>query len=195
MFFYSSSANHVNISGISLDSLLVGVNFTKYYRYLGSLTTPNCNEAVIWTVFKDPIKVSKNLVSAINMRDHLDHQGFALLTGFRFLSARLTVSATQCTSQTAAHRFSWAMSSETSSQTSPSKLSHHHRRHHHHPQWPTLWGWSSSAWFCGRVRAANKFRFSWRLSGCCWANTMLGRIYLLLHMTCLNLANKKTKKN
>lgn len=67
MFFYSSSANHVNISGISLDSLLVGVNFTKYYRYLGSLTTPNCNEAVIWTVFKDPIKVSKNLVSAINM--------------------------------------------------------------------------------------------------------------------------------
>ncbi|XP_055360571.1 carbonic anhydrase XVb [Betta splendens] len=47
---------------ISLDDLLVGVDRTKYYRYLGSLTTPNCNEAVVWTVFKDPIKVSRDLI-------------------------------------------------------------------------------------------------------------------------------------
>ncbi|KPP67089.1 carbonic anhydrase 4-like [Scleropages formosus] len=44
-------------SGISLDDLLVGVNRTQYYRYLGSLTVPDCNEAVVWTVFKDSIKI------------------------------------------------------------------------------------------------------------------------------------------
>uniref|UniRef100_A0A3B3ZDC5 Alpha-carbonic anhydrase domain-containing protein n=1 Tax=Periophthalmus magnuspinnatus TaxID=409849 RepID=A0A3B3ZDC5_9GOBI len=47
---------------LSLDDLLPGVDRTKYYRYLGSLTTPNCDEAVVWTVFKDPVKVSKDLI-------------------------------------------------------------------------------------------------------------------------------------
>lgn len=53
---------NINGSGISLDDLLSGVNRTKYYRYLGSLTTPNCNEAVVWTVFKDSIKISSDLI-------------------------------------------------------------------------------------------------------------------------------------
>ncbi|RXN12068.1 transient receptor potential cation channel subfamily M member 4-like isoform X1 [Labeo rohita] len=48
---------------ISMDDLLTGVDRTKYYRYLGSLTTPSCNEGVIWTVFKDPIKVSWDLIN------------------------------------------------------------------------------------------------------------------------------------
>jgi len=51
---------------ITMNSLLEGVDRTKYYRYQGSLTTPNCNEAVIWTVFKDPIKVSQDLVGQGN---------------------------------------------------------------------------------------------------------------------------------
>lgn len=66
-FFFSASANTASVSGISLNDLLVGVDFTKYYRYNGSLTTPSCNEAVIWTLFKDPIRISKNLVSSTNM--------------------------------------------------------------------------------------------------------------------------------
>ncbi|KAM6897005.1 uncharacterized protein FYW49_018402 [Xenentodon cancila] len=49
--------------GISLNDLLDGVDQTKYYRYLGSLTTPTCDEAVVWTVFKDPIRISKDLIN------------------------------------------------------------------------------------------------------------------------------------
>ncbi|XP_059387705.1 carbonic anhydrase 4-like [Carassius carassius] len=47
---------------LTMDDLLSGVDRTKYYRYLGSLTTPNCDEGVIWTIFKDPIKVSRDLI-------------------------------------------------------------------------------------------------------------------------------------
>ena len=61
--FVSSGQTFTLPSGISLDDLLAGVDRTKYYRYLGSLTTPACNEAVVWTVFKEPIKVSKDFVS------------------------------------------------------------------------------------------------------------------------------------
>ncbi|XP_033466593.1 carbonic anhydrase 4-like isoform X1 [Epinephelus lanceolatus] len=52
--------------GFSLNDLLVGVDTTKYFRYLGSLTTPTCNEAVIWTVFKDTIKVSRDIINLFN---------------------------------------------------------------------------------------------------------------------------------
>lgn len=47
----------------TVNSLLEGVDMTKYYRYEGSLTTPSCNEIVIWTVFKDKIKINQESVS------------------------------------------------------------------------------------------------------------------------------------
>ncbi|KAL2077965.1 hypothetical protein ACEWY4_025650 [Coilia grayii] len=47
---------------ISLDTLIGNVDLSKFYRYQGSLTTPSCNEAVVWTIFKEPIRVSKNLI-------------------------------------------------------------------------------------------------------------------------------------
>ncbi|XP_010867329.2 carbonic anhydrase 4 [Esox lucius] len=73
-------ANSVNItSGFSLDDLLKGVNRTKYYRYLGSLTTPNCSEAVVWTVFKETIKVSKDLINLFSTRLHIEHNATSAL--------------------------------------------------------------------------------------------------------------------
>ncbi|XP_030630916.1 carbonic anhydrase-like [Chanos chanos] len=59
----STEGSNVSISDpISIQDLLVGVDFTKYYRYSGSLTTPTCNEAVVWTVFHTPIKINRELL-------------------------------------------------------------------------------------------------------------------------------------
>uniref|UniRef100_A0A8C6ZLK9 Carbonic anhydrase 4 n=1 Tax=Nothoprocta perdicaria TaxID=30464 RepID=A0A8C6ZLK9_NOTPE len=40
---------------------------TRYYRYIGSLTTPDCHEGVIWTVFEKPVALSLAQVSQFSM--------------------------------------------------------------------------------------------------------------------------------
>uniref|UniRef100_A0AAQ5XEI9 Carbonic anhydrase n=1 Tax=Amphiprion ocellaris TaxID=80972 RepID=A0AAQ5XEI9_AMPOC len=53
---------------ISINDLIGNVDLTKFYRYMGSLTTPNCNEAVMWTVFQEPINIHKDLVQLFPMK-------------------------------------------------------------------------------------------------------------------------------
>lgn len=44
------------------DMLPKKEKLVHYFRYLGSLTTPTCDETVIWTVFEEPIKLHKDQV-------------------------------------------------------------------------------------------------------------------------------------
>ncbi|XP_071495386.1 carbonic anhydrase 4-like [Diadema antillarum] len=48
---------------ISLDNLLPD-NRQDFFRYYGSLTTPTCDEIVVWTVFADPVEISENQVNS-----------------------------------------------------------------------------------------------------------------------------------
>ncbi|XP_008281498.1 carbonic anhydrase 4-like [Stegastes partitus] len=89
-------------SGISLDDLLFGVDRTKYWRYLGSLTTPSCNEAVVWTVFKDTIKVSKDLIDRFTTLRIGNSTSEHMVNVFRNVQPgqRVTTQATTTTSST-----------------------------------------------------------------------------------------------
>uniref|UniRef100_A0A3B4BVD5 Carbonic anhydrase n=1 Tax=Pygocentrus nattereri TaxID=42514 RepID=A0A3B4BVD5_PYGNA len=52
------------VGPLSLDLLIPSQNeLKKYFRYKGSLTTPNCSESVVWTVFQKTILLSKSQVS------------------------------------------------------------------------------------------------------------------------------------
>ncbi|KAI3365001.1 hypothetical protein L3Q82_001168 [Scortum barcoo] len=56
--------SEVNLNhSIFVSDVIGDVNLIKLYRYLGSLTTPNCSEAVVWTVFEEPININKDLVT------------------------------------------------------------------------------------------------------------------------------------
>ncbi|XP_010863830.2 carbonic anhydrase 4-like [Esox lucius] len=54
------TGTNTSLGTVSLEQLIPSQqNLTNYYRYRGSLTTPGCTESVIWTVFENPIPLSK----------------------------------------------------------------------------------------------------------------------------------------
>ncbi|KAM3875108.1 carbonic anhydrase 4b [Diretmus argenteus] len=56
---------NTTLSGVSLEMLIPPQsNLTRYFRYLGSLTTPDCEEAVVWTMFENTIQLSRQQLAA-----------------------------------------------------------------------------------------------------------------------------------
>ncbi|XP_070825818.1 carbonic anhydrase 4b [Chaetodon trifascialis] len=57
----------MTLESVSLEMFtLPEKNMTKYFRYDGSLTTPDCQQAVIWTLFENTILLSSNQLKAFS---------------------------------------------------------------------------------------------------------------------------------
>ncbi|GAA6111048.1 carbonic anhydrase 4-like isoform X1, partial [Tachysurus ichikawai] len=56
--------SHTDLN-ISLNTLILSETKQRdYYRYEGSQTIPGCSETAIWTMFKEPIPLSKAQLAA-----------------------------------------------------------------------------------------------------------------------------------
>lgn len=71
---------------ISLGQLLGDLNTRDFYTYRGSLTTPQCNEAVIWTVFAQPLPIPISDMS--KLWELQDSDGNEILNNFRIIQPR-----------------------------------------------------------------------------------------------------------
>ncbi|XP_019739067.1 carbonic anhydrase 4-like [Hippocampus comes] len=71
-YLLKNTGTEVNVThAISIDDLIGDVNLTKYFRYMGSLTTPSCHQVVAWTVFQEPISVNKILLQQFPLKTGL----------------------------------------------------------------------------------------------------------------------------
>ncbi|NXE80605.1 CAH4 anhydrase, partial [Cochlearius cochlearius] len=63
----------------------------RYYRYVGSLTTPDCHEGVIWTVFEKPIELNISQISQFSTVHFDGKNSTSMVENFRpaqFLNER-----------------------------------------------------------------------------------------------------------
>lgn len=67
--------SNISLNALSVDTFIPPRdNLTKYYRYHGSLTTPGCAESVVWTLFEEPIPLSRDQLSAFSRLTFMDGQ-------------------------------------------------------------------------------------------------------------------------
>ncbi|XP_038644673.1 carbonic anhydrase 4-like, partial [Scyliorhinus canicula] len=124
--YLKHNGDHRYLNGsVSLMDLIKTVNLLKYFRYNGSLTTPECNEVVVWTVFEEPIRLNASLVEVF-FRDLYFNEtsGVKLLNNFRTLQMNVNTvwaSAAVRTDTTSAPPSQTTPSQTTPSQTTPSQ--------------------------------------------------------------------------
>ncbi|KAL3057572.1 carbonic anhydrase 4b [Trematomus bernacchii] len=59
--------NSTTLEGVSLEMFTPPQkNMTKYLRYNGSLTTPDCAEAVVWSLFENTVPLSRKQLAAFS---------------------------------------------------------------------------------------------------------------------------------
>ena len=61
--------------GVRLEDFLPE-NKNEFYRYNGSLTTPGCEEVVVWTIFKQHVEISEHQI--IKLRNVTYHQSSSI---------------------------------------------------------------------------------------------------------------------
>ncbi|XP_067096022.1 carbonic anhydrase 6-like [Osmerus mordax] len=71
----------MNISSINVRSMLPE-NLNHYFRYQGSLTTPPCDESILWTVFDTPITLSHNQIRKLEST-LMDHENKTIWNDYR----------------------------------------------------------------------------------------------------------------
>ncbi|XP_073471417.1 carbonic anhydrase 15-like [Aquarana catesbeiana] len=72
----SLEGDYVLMTPFALESLLPAHGkLSRYYRYQGSLTTPDCSQAVIWTVFEEPVTISRTQHRILTDTAHFSSQG------------------------------------------------------------------------------------------------------------------------
>jgi carbonic anhydrase len=59
-----SAGSAQTISSVAVNGLDLLPAHKKYYRFVGSLTTPPCSEKVQWHVLKDPVEASSEQINA-----------------------------------------------------------------------------------------------------------------------------------
>ena len=56
--------------GVILEDFLPD-NTDKFFRYNGSLTTPGCNQIVVWTIFKERVEISQSQMDAFRRTTYI----------------------------------------------------------------------------------------------------------------------------